>query len=123
MASDYQDKRRYYIGFKYAINGLLHAIRKERNVKIHIIATVLVIISGVWTKLSPIEWAILFLACGAVISMEVMNTAIETALNYLEPNRRQAIGIAKDLAAGAVLVTAIFAVIVGCCIFLPHWLN
>ncbi|SER17807.1 diacylglycerol kinase (ATP) [Gracilibacillus ureilyticus] len=123
MASDYQGKKCFHFGFKYALNGLMYAIKKERNVKIHLLATAVVFILGIWTKLSFIEWAVLSLTCGTVIGMEVMNTAVETALNYLEPNKRIAVGLAKDLAAGAVLVTAIFAIIIGCCIFLPHWIN
>ncbi|MFC4404183.1 diacylglycerol kinase family protein [Gracilibacillus xinjiangensis] len=123
MASDYRDKGRFYFGFKYAWNGLLYAIKSERNVKIHLIAMIIVFILGILTKLSSIEWAVLCLTCSAVISMEVLNTAVETALNYLEPNKKAAIGLAKDLAAGAVLVTAIFAVIIGCFIFLPHWID
>lgn len=122
MASDYRGKNRFHFGFRYAWKGLKVAILTERNVKIHLLAMIMVIIIGLITKLSSVEWAILFLTIGAVISMEIMNTALERALDYLEPKKHTAIGTAKDLAAAAVLVTAIIAIIIACLIFLPKWL-
>ncbi|WP_163539600.1 diacylglycerol kinase family protein [Gracilibacillus sp. YIM 98692] len=112
----------FHIGLKYAIAGLIVALKTERNIKIHFCAACFVVILGILTEISTVEWAIIFLTIGSVISMELINTSLERALDYIEPNNQQAIGIAKDLAAAAVLISAIISVFVACCIFLPKWI-
>lgn len=119
MASDYRGKSKFHFGLRYALNGFKVAILTERNITIHIIAAIIVFISGILFSISMIEWAILTLTVGAVISMEMMNTALERALDHLEPRHHPQVGIAKDIAAGAVLVTAIVAIIIAILIFLP----
>ncbi|WP_163581192.1 diacylglycerol kinase family protein [Gracilibacillus saliphilus] len=123
MGSDYREKNKFHFGLRYALNGLKIAILSERNIVIHFIAATIVLIAGVLYSISVIEWAILFLTIGAVISMEMMNTALERALDYLEPEHRPQIGVAKDISAGAVLVTAIVAIIIACLIFAPKILS
>ncbi|WP_058307416.1 diacylglycerol kinase family protein [Gracilibacillus massiliensis] len=119
MASDYRGKNKLHFGLRYALNGLKEAILTERNIKIHFIAALVVCVFGLFLPLSNVEWAILSLAIGAVISMEMMNTALERALDHLEPRHQTAIGIAKDIAAGAVFITALIAIVIACLIFLP----
>ncbi|MDX8045952.1 diacylglycerol kinase family protein [Gracilibacillus sp. S3-1-1] len=126
MASDYRGKNKLHFGLRYALNGIKLAVMSERNIKIHFIAALLVVILGVVLSVSPIEWAVLALTIGAVISMEMMNTALEKALDYVEPNHQPKIGIAKDMAAGAVLITAIIALFIATIIFVPKiitWLS
>ncbi|MGP4042407.1 diacylglycerol kinase [Gracilibacillus sp. D59] len=123
MGSDYRGKNKLHFGLRYALNGLKVAIGTERNVAIHIIAAIIVFIAGIFYSISTIEWAILSLTVGAVISMEMMNTALERALDYLEPKHRSQVGIAKDMSAGAVLVTAIVAIIIAILIFVPKILS
>lgn len=122
MASDYRGKSKLHFGLRYAINGLKIAIQTERNIKIHVCASITVIVSGFILKLSFMEWAILTLTMGAVISMEMMNTALEKALNHLEPSHQPLIGIAKDMAAGAVFVAAVVSIVIACLIFLPKFI-
>ena len=114
-----QDRRKWHIGLRYALNGFRVAVLTERNIKIHLIAAILVISAGLFFSITVIEWAILCLAISSVIGMEMMNTAIERALDHLEPKQVKQIGVAKDLAAAAVLVMAVFAVVIGCIIFIP----
>ncbi|MFC4388496.1 diacylglycerol kinase family protein [Gracilibacillus marinus] len=122
MGSGYRDSSKKFIGFRYAFKGIVYAIKHERNMKIHLLATFIVLIVSIYTQITPIEWAVLLLTCALVLSLEIMNTAIEVALNYIEPSKQEAIGIAKDLAAGAVFIAAIFSITIACFIFIPYWI-
>lgn len=105
--------------FKYAFKGIGSSIKSERNMKIHISLMLLVIISGMLLNISMWEWIICFILFGLVISLEMVNTAIEIVVDIVCPTFDQHAGRAKDIAAGAVLVNAITAAIVGLFIFLP----
>ena len=109
--------------FKNAFNGIIVPIRDERNIKIHITIMILVIIAGIVLKISIIEWIICILLFSLVISAEIINTAIENAVNYTAKNSENPIDdnakIAKDSAAGGVLVLAIGSAIIGLVIFVP----
>lgn len=108
--------------FAYAFKGLGFAL-KERNFKIHILAAVLVVISGRYLKISHSEWVVLLLCIGGVMSLEIINTAIENLVDKISPERNETAGKIKDLAAGAVLVFSIISAIIGLMIFLPYILN
>ncbi len=114
--------KKFLMSFYYAGHGILSAFKSEFNMKIHVLMTVLVIISGFLFDVSLIEWVALIICIMVVISAEVFNTSIETAINLLSPDKNELAGRAKDLAAGAVLVTAIGAGIVGIIIFLPKFI-
>lgn len=105
--------------FKYAFEGILAGIKEEQNMKIHIIIMILVIIFGIMLKINTTEWIICILLFGLVISMELMNTAIENTVNLITKEKNQQAKIAKDVAAGAVLVSAIVSAIIGLMIFVP----
>ena len=105
--------------FKYAFEGLGKAIKMERNIKIHICAMILVIISGIILKISKREWIICIILFGLVISAELFNTAIETAVDIAMPEKDPRAKKAKDVSASAVLVLAIAAAIIGLMIFIP----
>ena len=109
--------------FKYAIEGVLYAFKNVRNLKIHSFFTVIVIIGGFFFKISKVEWLICMLFIAIVISLELVNTAIEETVNLAMPNIHPVAKIAKDVAAGAVLVSAIIAFISGIIIFLPKVIN
>ena len=109
--------------FKYAIYGIVTSFKTERNMKIHILVMILVIISGIIFKVSLLDWIILVTMFGLVISAELFNTAIETAIDMITKEKNEKAKIAKDVAAGAVLVLAIASVIVGLIIFIPKILN
>lgn len=105
--------------FKYAFDGIYTGIKEEQNMKIHIIIMILVIIFGIMLKINTTEWIICILLFGLVISMELMNTAIENTVNLITKEKNQQAKIAKDVAAGAVLASAIVSAIIGLMIFVP----
>ena len=105
--------------FKYAFEGILEAFKTERNLKIHVIIMILVIIFGVILNISKTEWIICILLFGAVISSELFNTAIETTVDLITMEKNPKAKLAKDVSAGAVLVMAIVSAIIGLMIFLP----
>lgn len=103
--------------FKYAFCGIGQSFKTERNMKIHILIMILVIIAGFICKISRIEWIICIILFAIVISAELMNTAIETVVDMITKEKREDAKIAKDVAAGGVLVTAIASAIIGVLIF------
>ncbi len=105
--------------FKYAFEGILTGIKEEQNMKIHITIMTFVIIFGIMLKISKIEWIICIILFGLVISMELINTAIENAVDLITKEKNEQVKIAKDVAAGAVLVSAIASAIIGLIIFVP----
>ncbi len=109
--------------FKYAINGIVKTIKNERNIKVHIIIMIMAIILGITLRISLFEWEICILLFGAVISMEIINTAIEKAVDLACNEKNELAKISKDVAAGAVLIMAIASAIIGIIIFLPKILN
>ena len=105
--------------FKYALQGFIQAFKSEKNMKIHVIITFLVIISAIILKISLIEWIICIALIGVVISAELFNTAIETTVDLAMPEKNEKAKIAKDVSASAVLILAISSAIIGLIIFLP----
>ncbi|MBR3121366.1 MAG: diacylglycerol kinase family protein [Oceanobacillus sp.] len=122
MRSELKDKKRK-IGFSYAWNGIKEIAQTERNFRIHLLATLLTITAGFLFKLTMVEWAIIVLTIGLVLMAEVTNTAIEKLIDYLRPEIHPAAKIIKDVAAGAVLIAAIIAAVIGLLIFLPKLYN
>lgn len=108
--------------FGYAGRGIWHVIRTEANLRIHVIATAVVIITGILLEISGPEFAILLLAIGLVLIAEVLNTVIEDFLDILHPKHHRAVRRIKDALAGAVLLAALVAVGVGVLIFGPYLL-
>ena len=91
--------------------------------KIHILMMLLVAIAGIILKINVIEWIICIILFAIVISAELFNTAIETVVNMITMEKNEKAKIAKDVSAGAVLVTAIGSAIVGLIIFIPKVVN
>ena len=109
--------------FKYAGEGIISSFKSERNMKIHILIMVAVIIFGILFKISKIEWLICVILFSIVVSGELFNTAIETIVDMVSPQKNEKAKIAKDVSAGAVLIEAIGAAIVGGVIFVPKILE
>ena len=105
--------------FKYAAEGILKSFKTERNMKIHFLIMILVIILGIVLKIDKHEWIICVLCFAIVIGGELFNTAIETIVDMVMPYKNEKAKIAKDVAAGAVLVLAIGAAVCGLIIFVP----
>lgn len=109
--------------FKYAIEGIWTSFKTERNMKIHIFIMILVIIAGIILKINKSEWIICIILFAIVIGSELFNTSIETIVDIVMPEKNEKAKIAKDVSAGAVLVVAIGAAIIGLVIFVPRILN
>ena len=105
--------------FTYAFNGLRILLREEHNSRIHLFATVCVIVAGVLLKISLLEWVAVAFAVGLVFSGEIFNSAVEDLSDVVCPERDERIKKVKDLAAAAVLVNAITAAVIGLLVFLP----
>jgi diacylglycerol kinase (ATP) len=99
--------------FRDAWNGIVLAVRTQRNVRVQLIVMVLMMAAGVYLSISYIEWCLAILAMGLVMGLEVMNTSIEELVNFISPERSEEARRIKDLAAGAVLLAAIAAAVVG----------
>ncbi len=106
--------------FKYAFKGLAVLLKTEHNARIHVVIAILVIIACYLLKIEKWEWISIFLAIGLVFITELLNTALENLADVISPGLHEKIGFAKDLAAGAVLVAAIIALIIGCLVFIPR---
>ncbi len=109
--------RALFKSFLYAFRGILAAVRTQRNIRIHLTAAMYVTAFSFFYDLTRLEYVLLALTFGAVISCEMINTAVEAAVDISSPDYSEKAGFAKDVAAGAVLVAAIFAVVVGVLLF------
>ncbi len=105
--------------FGHAFRGIGAALASETHLKIHVAILLLVVAFGIWLQISITEWLICLICFGGVISAELFNTAIESIVDLVSPEIHPLAGRAKDVAAGAVLVSAIFTAIVGLFIFIP----
>lgn len=114
-----QEYKKLVNSFKYAIEGFISSFKTERNMKIHVLAMALVVIIGIYLKLSPIEWCIIVISIALVISAELFNTAIETLVDMVSPERNPNAKLVKDISAAAVLALAIGAAVAGTIIFIP----
>jgi diacylglycerol kinase len=105
--------------FKYAFNGLLDLVKTQPNARIHLFITTVVLATGVYFKLSAVEWSIIVLTIALVFAAEAFNTALEYLTNLVSPDYHPLAGKTKDVAAAGVLICAIAAVLIGIIIFLP----
>lgn len=106
--------------FRYAFEGIIYALSHNQNLRIHFAFAILVILASVFFKVNPFEMGILGVMIILVISAEMINTAIEQMVDLIVTEHRREAKIAKDVAAGMVLLAAIGSVIVGVLIFLPY---
>ena len=106
--------------FRYAFAGVRLLFSEEHNARIHATITVLVVVAGIVLRVSPVEWGVLVICIGMVLAAEAFNSAIERICDYLTTEHDDRIRDIKDLAAGAVLLCAIAAAIVGLIVFVPH---
>lgn len=107
--------------FRYALQGWISAVR-ERNMKVHLLALSIVLLVGSWLSLTQLEWIIVLLLSALVISAEMINTSLEELANITRDELKLSYAAtrrARDTAAGAVLVVAFVAAIIGSTIFVP----
>ena len=111
--------KRRIMSFKYAFAGLSELWQKEKNTRIHLFFTIIVIIFSFLLKVSAAEFCILILTISAVWGAEAMNSSVERVVDLITLEKHPLAKAAKDLAAGSVLLFAIGSVIIGVVIFLP----
>ena len=113
--------KRYLASFKYAFNGVRYAFYHEKNIIVMFIMGIIAIIMGLICNISYIERLVIILLIGMILSLELLNTAIEAVVNLHDGEKRSKYGkIAKDCASGAVAIASIFAFIIGLIVFIPH---
>jgi diacylglycerol kinase (ATP) len=117
MRSSKKPKKTYSKGligsFIFALEGIAHTLRAERNMRVHFLAGFLVLLIGIYIHLSAIEFMLLSVTICFVLMTEMFNTAVEHAIDLIEENYHPLAKIIKDIAAGAVFVSVINAVVVG----------
>lgn len=104
--------------FGCALRGIIAAARQERHMRIHLCFAFYVVLAGLVTGIGAQEWSVLLLCIALVISLELVNTALERLCDRVTGERDELIRQAKDCAAGAVLIAAVIAAIVGAAVFL-----
>ncbi len=105
--------------FSHAFAGIFACIKRERNMKIHFAFVVLVSAGGLLFGISQVEWLVCLAFFALVLGAEAFNTAIEAAVDLASPEQNPKAKLAKDAAAGAVLLCSLMAAVAGCIIFLP----
>lgn len=114
------NKRFSILSFRYAFEGLVAAFKEEPNLKFHFLAGFLVLIASFLLNISKSDWVVVIILIGFVIAVELTNTAIEAVVDGLIQEHHPSAKIAKDISAGAVLVAALTAAVVGILIFWPY---
>jgi diacylglycerol kinase (ATP) len=118
------DLRRTLYSFRHAGRGLGWAISSQANLRVHLLAALVVVTAAILLRFSLIEFVAMLLCFAIVIAAELFNTTLEVLIDYAWPERHPMIGRAKDVAAAAVLAAAIFTAAVGILLFgrhLFHW--
>ncbi|MGD8744607.1 MAG: diacylglycerol kinase family protein [Candidatus Woesebacteria bacterium] len=105
--------------FSYAIEGIKTAFKSEPNLRIHTTIALAVLIAGFALNFSPLEWLVLVFTIFYVITLELLNTTLESVVNLVSPEIKREAKIAKDVSAAMVLMASIMAVVVALVLFLP----
>lgn len=111
---------RFFKSVKYSIDGLYYAYRYEQSLWLHGLVTILAIIMGFIFKISFSEWAIIFIALGAILALELINTAIEAAVDLTTTNIHPLAKIAKDCGSAASFVMSIVSIVISMFVFGPY---
>lgn len=109
--------KKIIISVRCAFKGIRYAFATERNIRVHLLVFILVLIAGIAFGISKIEFLLIFAISSVNFSLELANTAIERLADKVSPVYDEQIGVVKDVMAGAVLVSSIFAIIFGLVIF------
>jgi diacylglycerol kinase len=107
------------MSFYHALEGICCVVSEERNVRIHLVITAVVIALGMWLNLTTIEWALIVVAIALVLVGEMLNTVVERVIDLITPKEHPLAKCSKDVAAGAILVASIAAAIIGLLILGP----
>ncbi|MGF2617128.1 diacylglycerol kinase family protein [Rossellomorea vietnamensis] len=123
MDMDYKDKpstgRKFLRSFKFALRGIRLVFKEEFNFLVHFAVSITVVAAGFLLSISAIEWIVVILLIAGMFALEMLNTAVERAVDLVTKEYHPLAGQAKDIAAGAVLCYAAGAMVIGLIIFLP----
>ena len=114
---------RFFRSIKFSIEGLAYAYRYEQSMWVHAIATTLTVALGIFLKIKLSEWAILFIALGSIAAMELINTAIEAAVDLTTLEINPLAKIAKDCGSAASFVLSLVAIVISLFVFGPYILE
>ena len=106
--------------FKFAIEGITTLLREEHNARVHLAAALAVIVFGIALDITRHDWALLVLAIALVWITEALNTSVEVVCNLVTTEQHPLVKKAKDVAAAAVLLSAVAAVLIGLLVFVPY---
>lgn len=113
--------KRFVKSFKYSGEGIRYAFYHEQNIIVMFIMGIIAIVMGMVFNISYLERLVIILLIGIILSLEMLNTAIEAVVDLHDGDKRSKNGkIAKDCASGAVSIASIFALIIGLIVFIPH---
>ena len=115
--------KRFFISLKNALRGILYVFVSQKNFKIHTVFAIAAVILAAILKFTYMEWAVLVLIIGVVMSCEALNTAIERTVDLVSPDYDERAKQAKDSAAAAVLIAAVSSVIIGILLFVIKIIN
>lgn len=110
---------RFVRSFSYALQGIVHTVKTQRNMQIHVAAAVLVLAAAWWLQIPRSDVLLVFFSIALVIALELVNTAVEAVVDLASPDWHSKAKIAKDASAAAVLVVAFVSVVIGIMIFGP----
>ena len=113
-------KNAWIVTFKHAFSGMAHLLKTEKSFHVHFFFAIAAILMLILFRATSIEWAIILLVIGMVISSEILNTAIEVMVDIYCPFYHPLAKISKDVGAAAVLFAAFISVVIGLIIFVPH---
>ena len=105
--------------FYYAFSGIFYLILREHNFRLHLVLFGILVFFGFYFDISKVEWISVIICSSIVLSLEAVNSSVEQLSNHLHPGQHENIKNVKDIAAGAVLIAALFSAIVACIIFFP----
>lgn len=123
MNPEPKPRRTWPAKFADAFRGLVTALRTQSSFAVHLLATVVVVIAAGVLHISATEWCLFVFACVSVLSMEMINTALERLAAAVHPQHSPLVGQALDIASGAVLVASLGAAIIGAIVFVPRLLG
>jgi diacylglycerol kinase (ATP) len=109
------------IAFRHAVEGIGHTFRTQRNMRVHLFSVVAILLAGLLLRLPRVEMVVLVVTAAMVVIAEMFNTAIEAVVDMITDHYHPAAKYAKDVAAGAVLIAAINAAVVGGIVFLSYF--
>ena len=106
--------------FSFAVTGIITAVKQERNMRFHVVSSIIVIFLSWYFSITKMEWLFILFAIGGMFTLELLNSAIERVVDLTTSEIHPLAKQAKDMAAGAVFVYAILSIAVGLIIFLPY---